>query len=578
MLQSKEKTGVKLPTYSKLRGQRYRRANDNAANENTYTAQTNKTVKKHSFTEPFLYKTPQKNWVLLSEAGLNGDYAGSQLYGKDKGNLNYQFAPEQKGNVKTDLPFSSPWRFAVIGNPQTIGNNMMPETLSPKSKVQNTSWIQPGTSDWTWLNGDLKGGHVPATGPKTHHVTQATFKKKGLQIYKHYVDVAAQNGWKYQTLDEGWQPANSKRNASLRFDNIPAYDSKSNDYYHGYYPWTKELIQYAQKKHVKLIAWINRHDLKTSQQRKQHLDYLSKLGISGFKIDFFNNSSQSTLQLLDKLYRQTAKDKSIIDFHGITKPTGEERTWPQQLNREAVTAAEQYSTDDSRDPKDYGGGTKPQGIQMTAANDNWLPFTRGAVGPTDYDPMASYNANINNINGPKGKKGIRQEFKNQPQFTLAHMTAMPVILQGGVQILADKPSVYRNSPAYEHYWKNLPSQWDESRVLNSIPGSYTSIARRHGINWYIGAISAYKHTTTKNIKLNFLKPGTVYKAYIYQDNPQNPKKKINQEIKTVTNKDSLDLKLVSVKNRTLHYSFGGKSKPNTTASGGAVIKLEPVSP
>ena len=555
---SSEKTEVNLPSNAVSHGQTY-----DTSNESPYHSYSNQKLATTSFTMPFLYRT-NSNWVLLSEASLNDNYTGSQLKGKNNGKLAFNFAPEQTSNVKTKMPFSSPWRFAVIGSPKTIAGNMMSETLSPASKIKNTNWIKSGTSDWTWLNGDLRSGQ--------------DIQNKGFQTYKKYIDFAAKMGWKYQILDEGWQPKNEKASKSIpEFNHISNYDPQSSDYYHGYYNWTGKLLQYAKQRGIKLIAWINSHDLQTTQQRKR-IDYLSHLGFSGFKIDFFSSQSQSTLKLIHTLFKQTAQDKAILDLHGIPKPTGEDRTYPQQLTREATMAAEQYGTDDTRDPHNYGGGTKPTEIKMTAVNDCLMPFTRSAIGPTDYDPMASYGANENTSDGPKDKNDNAQPFENLPEFTLAHMAAMPVVIQSGTEVLADKPKVYQNSPAYRHYWQNFPSQWDQTKVLDGIPGLYASIARRSGQNWYVGLISAYKNSVKKEVKLNFLKPNTVYKAYIYKDNKNNPTKKIDTEVKTVTNKDILNLNLVSYHNPVVHYKFGGQSRSNIIASGGAAIKLEEIKP
>ena len=38
----------------------------------------------------------------------------------------------------------------------------MPENLSPDSVIEDTSWIESGVSNWTWLNGDLRHDQIPA--------------------------------------------------------------------------------------------------------------------------------------------------------------------------------------------------------------------------------------------------------------------------------------------------------------------------------------------------------------------------------------------------------------------------------
>lgn len=74
------------------------------------------------------------------------------------------------------------------------------------------------------------------------------------------------------------------------------------------------------------------------------------------------------------------------------------------------------------------------------------------------------------------------------QFTLAHMAALPVVFEAGVQCMADKPDVYRAHPAYEHYFKNMPSDWDDSILVDGEPAAYVNFARRSGDDWYQGII------------------------------------------------------------------------------------------
>ena len=152
----------------------------------------------------------------------------------------------------------------------------------------------------------------------------------------------------------------------------------------------------------------------------------------------------------------------IINLHGTVKPAGERRTYPNALTREAVGGAEGYAVSDWRDPNDYGGGSYPWGGDLTAANNCVIPFTRGAVGPLDYTPMASFGA-LNNVRfGPTDPDtGKPQEFDNPPLFTLAHMYALAIIYESGIQCLADKPSVYKD--VYKRQDQNFCAKVQERR-------------------------------------------------------------------------------------------------------------------
>ena len=147
---------------------------------------------------PLLYETENGDWALLSEAALTPQYSGGQIVGHDSGMLDVVFSPEQFSDIVTTAPFVSPWRFMVIGDPADIAENTLAETLNPDCAIEDTSWIVPGAVDWTWLNGDLRHDQIPAD----------KFETEGLRIYKEYVDFAAEMGWEYQLLDEGWQRQN----------------------------------------------------------------------------------------------------------------------------------------------------------------------------------------------------------------------------------------------------------------------------------------------------------------------------------------------------------------------------------
>ena len=65
------------------------------------------------------------------------------------------------------------------------------------------------------------------------------------------------------------------------------------------------------------------------------------------------------------------------------------------------------------------------------------------------------------------------------------------------------------------YWRQLPTTWDETRVLHGDPGQRVVIARRKGAEWFIGAISPVAGKF--DITLDFLPPGRKFTAHIYTD-------------------------------------------------------------
>jgi alpha-glucosidase len=100
--------------------------------------------------------------------------------------------------------------------------------------------------------------------------------------------------------------------------------------------------------------------------------------------------------------------------------------------------------------------------------------------------------------------------------TRAHHLAMYAVYQAAFQMVADHPSAYQDQPSFE-FIKRVPATWDETRVLNGVPGEYVTIARRHGAEWFLGSMTNW-NSRQLDIPLTFLGPGR-YTAEIYSDAP-----------------------------------------------------------
>jgi len=100
--------------------------------------------------------------------------------------------------------------------------------------------------------------------------------------------------------------------------------------------------------------------------------------------------------------------------------------------------------------------------------------------------------------------------------TRAQQLAMYVVYLAPFQMVSDYPGAYENQPAFD-FIKGVPASWDESRTLNGQPGQYVAIARRHGNDWFLGAMSNWEPRAL-DIALDFLGDGQ-YTAEIYADAP-----------------------------------------------------------
>ena len=75
-------------------------------------------------------------------------------------------------------------------------------------------------------------------------------------------------------------------------------------------------------------------------------------------------------------------------------------------------------------------------------------------------------------------------------MTHAHQLALSTIHFSPWQVLYwyDRPSQFRGEPELA-YWRDLPTCWDETRVLKDKIGQCASVARRRASEWFIGTIN-----------------------------------------------------------------------------------------
>jgi len=86
-----------------------------------------------------------------------------------------------------------------------------------------------------------------------------------------------------------------------------------------------------------------------------------------------------------------------------------------------------------------------------------------------------------------------------------------------MSVLPDSPENYLEKADLFNFVKNLPKQYDEYKVIDGHMESFITVARRAGEEWYLGSLTT-REPRTIDIKLDFLKPGQKYIAYLFEDN------------------------------------------------------------
>jgi len=406
--------------------------------------------------------------VAIAESDVE-DYPGLWLRGTGGNALSATFPPyplKEKLEKDRDLKViesadyiavttgtrTFPWR--VMGIAEKDGDlltNQLVWLLQKPAQVQDTSWIKPGKVAWDWWNANNIYGVDFKAGINT-------------QTYKYYIDFAAKYGLQYIILDEGWYKLGNL------LDVVPEINME-------------ELTAYARQKNVGIILWVVWKTL--DDQLEPALNQYAKWGVKGVKVDFMQRSDQRLINFYHKVSRETAKRKMLVDFHGDQKPALMTRTWPNLISAEGVRGLEWSKWSADAEP----------GHNVT------LPFTRMFLGPMDYTPGAMLNAT---------KSSFAPIF-NRPMAlgTRCHQLAMYVVYESPLQMLADSPSNYLREPEAMEFLGPVPSEWDETKVLDARIAEHVLVARRNGRDWYLGAMTNWTPREFQ-VDFSFLPEGTFW--------------------------------------------------------------------
>ena len=241
-----------------------------------------------------------------------------------------------------------------------------------------------------------------------------------------------------------------------------------------------ELTAYARGKNVGLILWVVSKTL--DDQFEEALDKFEKWGIKGIKVDFMQRDDQKLIDFYHRVCAAAAKRKMLVDFHGTNRTALMTRTWPNLISTEGVRGLEQAKWSEYANPE----------------HDLTLPFTRMFLGPMDYTPGAMNNAS---------RKNFAKVFEAPMSLgTRCHQLAMYVVFESPLQMLADSPSNYLREPEAMEFLSPVPSVWDETRILDAKFGDYVVTARRHGRDWWIGAMTDWTGRELE-LDLSFLPEG-----------------------------------------------------------------------
>ncbi len=128
--------------------------------------------------------------------------------------------------------------------------------------------------------------------------------------------------------------------------------------------------------------------------------------------------------------------------------------------------------------------------------------------------------------------------------TRCHQLAMYVIYLSPIQMLCDVPSNYYRERVCTQFISDMPTTWDETRVLEAGVSDHIVMARRSGENWYIGGMTAGTEQEFE-LDLSFL-TGTKYQAEIMEDgvNADKMAQDYNRKVIMISKGDKLRIHMV----------------------------------
>jgi alpha-glucosidase len=336
---------------------------------------------------------------------------------------------------------TTPWRVILAGSDlHTLVVSDILHNLSPPPdpalfpEGMRADWIRPGRAVWKYLDGG-----------------ENTFEEM-----KEFSRLAGELGFEYHVVEGFWRK------------------------------WTpeqlRELVEFSRARGVGIWLWQHSNQLLDGDAVRRFFAMCRDAGVVGAKVDFFDHEAREVIDRYELVLREAARHRILINFHGANKPTGEPRTWPNEMTREGVYGLENRRT------------------EAWATHNATLPFTRYLAGHGDYTPV---------IFGERRR-----------ETSWAHQIATAAIFTSPLLVYGAHPASLLANPAVDVI-KSIPASWDETVVLPmSEIGQIAALARRSGETWFVAILKGAEERTVR-VPLSFAGGGR-YIATLVRDDPERP--------------------------------------------------------
>jgi len=425
-----------------------------------------------------------KSGLALSfhEANLK-DFASMTLVNNIGTQLKSDLVPWADGvKVRTKDTFTSSWRTLQIGEkPGDLITSYLILNLNDPNKLGKVDYFKPYKYFGIWWG---------------MHIGKYTFWESDKQgaTTKHaeeYIDFTAKEGFHHLLIEgwnKGWTPAwyenkmhmfsFTKSADNFDLEKVVTYGNKKGVALIGYHETGSNLINYLKEVDdaFALYKKLGMHSV--------------KIGHVGSKLNMKENHfGQFGVNYFRYILEKAAQYDLAVLYHESIKDTGERRTFPNMVSREAARGQE-YNA--------WSEGNPPNHLTI-------IPFTRLLSGPMDFTP------GIFDVEVKQGYPGKRVH------GTAAQQLALYVTIYAPIQMMADLPENYEGKPALQ-FLKDVPTDWEDTKVLEGKIGEYITTVRkdRNSADWFLGTITNEK-TRDVEVSLSFLDKNATYEAQIYAD-------------------------------------------------------------
>ncbi|MBK7626972.1 MAG: glycoside hydrolase family 97 N-terminal domain-containing protein [Bacteroidales bacterium] len=430
--------------------------------------------------------------IALGEAKLI-DYARMKFEPDSSGGISIRSRLD--GEVKMALPFQSPWRYVMIGKNagDLLEKNYFVLNLNDPSAIEDMSWIKPGKV-----------------------LREVTLTTKGAIAA---IDFTSSHNMQYVEFDAGWYGPENKDESDAKAVNLDPARSKG--------PLDmREVISYANSKNIGILLYVNRRALE--RQIDTLLPIYKEWGIKGIKFGFVQVGNQKVTGWLHESIKKAAQYQMVADVHDEYRTTGFSRTYPNFLTMEGIRGDEESPTNSHT---------------LTTM------FTRMIAGQGD-NTICYYNERVDKKMGSHASQLAKAVCIFSPlQFIYWYDKASPSLkkddgLWGTTNYIGDEPEL--------EFFNNVPTVWDNTKVLYAKPGEIGVIAREKDKEWFVGGING--ETARKlDIRLEFLSPGVKYSVKIYSDDPAiETRTRVRVDSTEVNNKTVLPVSLAANNGFAMH--------------------------